>query len=80
MKLTRRKQWDSLPVEMRERLPAAYNRLFKIPRNNEVDPDKLHSAVAALVRSYHLNYELVFPPLNHVLLLAQYVYELALPS
>ena len=67
-------------MEMRERLPATYNRLFKLPRNNEVNPDKLHSAVTALVQSFHLNYELVFPPLNHVLLLVQYVYELALPS
>ncbi len=65
---------------MRERLPAYFNRAFKLRRHRDLDPVQLHYAVAAMTQSYSLNYELVFPPINHTLMLMQYVHELALPS
>jgi RNA polymerase I-specific transcription initiation factor RRN7 len=67
-------------MEMRDRLPAYFSRALKLHRQKDVVPAQLHSVVAAMTMSYHLNYELIFPPINHTLILVQYVHDLALPS
>lgn len=49
-------------------------------RNFRFRGGEIHESVLDLVRSYHLNYEMAFPPLNVPLLLLQYLRELALPA
>lgn len=44
------------------------------------DDGELHSSVMNLALSFHANYEMVFPPLNDVLMTLQYVRELGLPG
>lgn len=65
---------------MRDRLPAAYIKLLKLPFRSPVEGDELHRVVMDLVLSYHFNYNLVFPEINHVPVLIQFAKELALPS
>jgi RNA polymerase I-specific transcription initiation factor RRN7 len=65
---------------MRDRLPAAYIKLLKLPFRSPVEGDELHRVVMDLVLSYHFNYNLVFPEINHVPELIQFAKELALPS
>lgn len=65
---------------MRDRLPAAYIKLLKLPFRSPVEGDELHKTVMDLVLSYHFNYNLIFPEINHVPELIQFAKELALPS
>ena len=70
---------QSLPREMKMRLPGSYHRAL-MARNFRFRGGEVHEAIFELVRSYHLNYEMTFPPLNVPLLLLQYLRELALPA
>lgn len=70
--------FDALPAEMTARLPGSYHRALKV-KNTSFRGGELHQAVLELVLDYHLNYEMVFPPLNTPLLLLHYLRELALP-
>ncbi|PTB42778.1 hypothetical protein M441DRAFT_162493 [Trichoderma asperellum CBS 433.97] len=74
-----KKCFHSLPQEMRDRLPAAYIKLLKLPFRSPVEGDELHRVVMDLVLSYHFNYNLVFPEINHIPELMQFAKELALP-
>lgn len=74
-----KKCYHSLPQEMRDRLPAAYIKLLKLPFRSPVEGDELHKVVMDLVLSYHFNYNLIFPEINHVPELIQFAKELALP-
>lgn len=71
--------FDALPGEMTARLPGSYHRALKV-KNTSFRGGELHQAVLELVLDYHLNYEMVFPPLNTPLLLLHYLRELALPG
>lgn len=71
--------FDELPDKMTDRLPGAYNRALKVSHTSFWGGE-LHQAVLELVLEYHLNYEMVFPPLNTPLLLLRYLRELALPG
>lgn len=70
--------FDALPSEMTVRLPGSYHRALKV-QNTSFHGGELHQAILELVLNYHLNYEIVFPPLNTPLLLLHYLRELALP-
>lgn len=74
-------QWqiDVLPQVMRTRLPATYHKSL-MTRSATFKGDELHWVVLPLVRSYYINFEVVFPPLNVPGLLWQYTRELALPG
>lgn len=62
-------------------MPAAYIKLLKLPfRSSSVEGDELHRVVMDLVLSYHFNYNLAFPEINHVPELIQFARDLALPS
>ncbi|RFU78395.1 eukaryotic translation initiation factor 5a [Trichoderma arundinaceum] len=74
-----KKCYHSLPQEMRDRMPAAYIKVMKLPFRSPVEGDELHRAVMDLVLSYHFNYNLVFPEINHIPELIQFAKELALP-
>lgn len=74
------KQYQHLPQEMRDRMPAAYIIVLKLPFRSSTEGDELHRAVMDLVLSYDFNYSLVFPEINHVPELVQFAKELALPS
>ncbi|KAL7926324.1 hypothetical protein ACQKWADRAFT_282450 [Trichoderma austrokoningii] len=74
-----KKCYHSLSPEMRDRLPAAYIKLLKLPFRSPVGGDELHKVVMDLVLSYHFNYNLIFPEINHVPELIQFAKELALP-
>ncbi|KAL7785975.1 hypothetical protein V8C37DRAFT_393052 [Trichoderma ceciliae] len=71
--------YHHLPREMRDRMPAAYIKVLKLPFRSSVEGDELHKVVMDLVLSYHFNYNLVFPEINHVPELMQFAMELALP-
>lgn len=71
--------FDSLPDEMKVRLPGSYQRALKV-KTASFRGGELHQAVLELILEYHSNYGMVFPPLNHPLLLLRYLRELALPG
>lgn len=71
--------FDSLPKEMTSRLPGSYHRALVV-KHASLQGGELHQAVLELVVEYHLNYDMVFPPLNTPLQLFHYLRELALPG
>lgn len=73
-------EYRQLPQEMRDRLPTWYTAVLKSARLAKFDNGELHASVLNLALSYHLNYSLIFPPLNDVLVTLQYVRELGLPG
>ncbi|EFQ27589.1 forms a complex with the other RRN protein RRN6 and RRN11 [Colletotrichum graminicola M1.001] len=75
-----REAYWQLPQEMRDRLPPSYTTPLKAARLAAFDHGELHASVLNLALSYHLNYNMVFPPLNDVLMTLQYVRELGLPA
>ncbi|EHK20258.1 uncharacterized protein TRIVIDRAFT_48665 [Trichoderma virens Gv29-8] len=74
-----KKCYQHLPQEMRDRMPAAYIQVLKLPFRSSIEGDELHRVVMDLVLSYDFNYSLVFPEINHVPELIQFAKELALP-
>ncbi|GKT50190.1 RNA polymerase II assembly factor RTP1 [Colletotrichum spaethianum] len=74
-----RQAYRRLPQEMRDRLPPWYTTPLKAARLAAFDQGELHASVLNLALSYHFNYNMVFPPLNDVLMTLQYVRELGLP-
>ncbi|KAL7949836.1 hypothetical protein V8C42DRAFT_308722 [Trichoderma barbatum] len=74
-----KKCYHLLPQEMRDRMPAAYIRVLKLPFRSSTEGDDLHRVAMDLVLSYDFNYGLVFPEINHVPELVQFAKELALP-
>ncbi|KAG7113686.1 RNA polymerase I-specific transcription initiation factor rrn7 like protein [Verticillium longisporum] len=68
-----------IPQEMWNRLPATHQKQFQVADLARFDDGELHSSVMNLALSFHANYEMVFPPLNDVLMTLQYVRELGLP-
>ncbi|KAL7810364.1 hypothetical protein V8C26DRAFT_410170 [Trichoderma gracile] len=74
-----KKCYYNLPQEMRDRMPAAYIRVLKLPFRTTMKGDELHRSVMDLVLSYDFNYGLVFPEINHIPELVQFAKELALP-
>lgn len=71
--------FDSLPDEMKARLPGSYQRALKV-KTASFRGGELHQAVLELILEYHSNYGMVFPALNYPLLLLRYMRELALPG
>ncbi|KAK7734956.1 hypothetical protein SLS53_007733 [Cytospora paraplurivora] len=71
--------FEAVPGEMTIRLPGSYHRALKV-KHTSFQGGELHQAVLELILEYHLNYEMVFPPLNTTLLLLHYLRELALPA
>lgn len=70
---------DEVPGEMTLRLPGSYHRALTV-KHTSFQGGELHQAVLELILEYHLNYDMVFPPLNTPLLLLHYLRELALPA
>jgi RNA polymerase I-specific transcription initiation factor RRN7 len=70
---------DEVPGEMTLRLPGSYHRALLV-KHTSFQGGELHQAVLELILEYHLNYDMVFPPLNTPLLLLHYLRELALPG
>ncbi|KAK5998204.1 Ubiquitin [Cladobotryum mycophilum] len=69
-----------LPPEMRDRMPAPYVRTLKLPFRSPLQGDDLYRAATDMILSYHLNYGMIFPELNHVSMLVQTARVLALPA
>ncbi|KAG7142434.1 RNA polymerase I-specific transcription initiation factor rrn7 like protein [Verticillium longisporum] len=61
-----------MPQEMWNRLPATHQKQFQVADLARFDDGELHSSVMNLALSFHANYEMVFPPLNDVLMTLQY--------
>ncbi|KXH37832.1 forms a complex with the other RRN protein RRN6 and RRN11 [Colletotrichum simmondsii] len=71
--------YRQLPQEMRDRLPTWYTTPLKSTNLAAFENGELHASVMNLALSYHLNYGMIFPPLNDVLMTLQYTRELGLP-
>ncbi|TDZ65171.1 Ubiquitin-60S ribosomal protein L40 [Colletotrichum trifolii] len=71
--------YRQLPREMRDRLPTWYASPMKAAHLAKFDCGELHASVMGLAQSYHLNYSMVLPPLNDVVMTLQYVRDLGLP-
>ncbi|KAF4773467.1 forms a complex with the other RRN protein RRN6 and RRN11 [Colletotrichum scovillei] len=71
--------YRQLPQEMRDRLPTWYTTPLKSTNLAAFENGELHASVMNLALSYHLNYGMIFPPLNDVLMTLQYARELGLP-
>jgi RNA polymerase I-specific transcription initiation factor RRN7 len=72
-------QFHDLPQEMQDRMPSAYTRALKLPIRSQIG-DELYASVMDLASSYRLNYELLFPPIEEVMMLTQAAKVLAVPS
>ncbi|KAK8051050.1 Ubiquitin-like protein [Apiospora rasikravindrae] len=68
---------NGLPKNVQDRLPAGYHRSLQI--RDHIPPGKLQSAVREMAISFNVNYEVEFPPLNHIPLLLQLMRDLTLP-
>ncbi|KAH7327903.1 ubiquitin family-domain-containing protein [Stachybotrys elegans] len=73
-----RRAYYDLPQEMRDRMPSTFTRALKHPSRTLVG-ENLYNAIVDMALSYNLNYELVFPPIDSVLMIAQMTRLLALP-
>ncbi|KAI1493495.1 hypothetical protein F5X96DRAFT_184320 [Biscogniauxia mediterranea] len=69
--------FNDIPRNVRDRLPAEYHRALQV--RDHLEPGKLRTVVQGLVVAYKVNYDMVFPPLNHVPMLIRYITELTLP-
>ncbi|KAI1638658.1 hypothetical protein F4809DRAFT_239794 [Biscogniauxia mediterranea] len=69
--------FNDIPRNVRDRLPAEYHRALQV--RDHLEPGKLRTVVQGLVVAYKVNYDMVFPPLNHVPVLIRYITELTLP-
>lgn len=65
---------------MQDRMPSPYVRALKLPLRSPLDGEQLHDSVLDAALSYYLNYELIFPEMNHVPMLIQLAKQLALPG
>ncbi|OAR01752.1 hypothetical protein LLEC1_06780 [Akanthomyces lecanii] len=74
-----RHSFQQLPTEMQDRMPLSYIKIFKTPIRSPLEGAQVYSTVMDLACSYYLNYNMVFPDLNYMPLLFQYVKLLALP-
>ncbi len=61
-------------------MPSNYIKVFKMPSRSPLKGSDLYSSVMDLVISYHLNYGMTLPDINHVPMLVQYAKLLALPG
>ncbi|KAK7957131.1 uncharacterized protein PG986_006353 [Apiospora aurea] len=68
---------NGLPKNVQDRLPAGYHRSLQI--RDHIPPGKLQSAVREMAISFNVNYEVKFPPLNHIPVLLQLMRDLTLP-
>nr|XP_036575751.1 forms a complex with the other rrn protein rrn6 and rrn11 [Colletotrichum truncatum]KAF6782375.1 forms a complex with the other rrn protein rrn6 and rrn11 [Colletotrichum truncatum] len=64
---------------MRDRLPTYHSTSLKAAHLARFDHGELHESVLSLTLSYNSNYNMIFPPINDVLMTLQYVRELGLP-
>ncbi|KAI0387477.1 hypothetical protein F5Y04DRAFT_240266 [Hypomontagnella monticulosa] len=69
--------FNEIPRNVRDRLPAEYHRAFQI--RDHIPPGRLQAAVQELVISYKVNFDTIFPPLNYVPILINFITDLTLP-
>ncbi|KAI1498637.1 hypothetical protein F5X99DRAFT_431525 [Biscogniauxia marginata] len=69
--------FNDIPRNVRDRLPAEYHRALQV--RDHLEPGKLQAIVQGLVISFRVNFDMTFPPLNHVPILIRYITELTLP-
>lgn len=72
-------QYFDLPQEIKDRMPSAYTRVLRLPFHTPVIGGELHQTILNLARSYHLNFDMVFPSLSDIPILVQYAKHLHLP-
>ncbi|KAM0134144.1 hypothetical protein ACHAO1_005832 [Botrytis cinerea] len=65
-----------IPKDMRSRLPGHYFRALEI--HGILNGHRLHQTVLDMVSFFNFNFEMVFPPINHKLLLYKSVRDLGL--
>lgn len=75
---TKRIQIKEIPKDMRARLPGHYFRALEI--HGILSGHRLHQTVLDMVSFFNFNFEMVFPPINHKLLLYKSVRDLGLPG
>ncbi|KAI1142116.1 hypothetical protein F5Y05DRAFT_369724 [Hypoxylon sp. FL0543] len=68
---------NGIPRKARDRLPAEYHRALQI--RDHIPPGRLQAAVQELVISYKVNFDIVFPPLNYIPIVARFITDLTLP-
>jgi len=73
---TKRMQIKEIPKDMRSRLPGHYFRALEI--HGILNGHRLHQTVLDMVSFFNFNFEMVFPPINHKLLLYKSVRDLGL--
>ncbi|KAI9167239.1 eukaryotic translation initiation factor 5A [Paramyrothecium foliicola] len=73
-----KRAYHDLPREMQDRMPSAYTRALKLPLRTDVGND-LYDATIDLALSYRMNYELIFPPAEGVVMLIYIAKRLVVP-
>lgn len=61
-------------------MPSAYTRALKLPLHSTLKGEYMYNVVLELSSSYHLNYDLEFPPISETSVLVDMARYLALPS
>ncbi|PQE21381.1 hypothetical protein CJF30_00008263 [Rutstroemia sp. NJR-2017a BBW] len=70
-------QIKEIPKEMKVRLPAHYHSALEI--HSPLNAYRVHQSVLEMITFYNVSFEMVFPPLNHRLLLYKFTRDLGLP-
>ncbi|PQE33260.1 hypothetical protein CJF32_00003798 [Rutstroemia sp. NJR-2017a WRK4] len=70
-------QIKEIPKEMKARLPAHYHSALEI--HSPLNAYRVHQSVLEMITFYNVSFEMVFPPLNHRLLLYKFTRDLGLP-
>ncbi|KAJ1333558.1 RNA polymerase I-specific transcription initiation factor RRN7 [Microdochium nivale] len=69
--------FTNLPKSVRDRLPAGFHSALQT--GDHIKPGHLHSAVEELILAFKFNFDVIFPPVNHVFTIVRYIRDLVLP-
>ncbi|KAI1127186.1 hypothetical protein F5Y10DRAFT_243345 [Nemania abortiva] len=69
--------FNEIPRNVRDRLPPEYHRALQV--RDHLPPGRLQATVQQLVISFHVNFDMIMPPLNYVPIMIRLITDLVLP-
>ncbi|KXJ92346.1 hypothetical protein Micbo1qcDRAFT_162593 [Microdochium bolleyi] len=69
--------FTNLPKSVRDRLPAEFHSALQT--GDHIKPGRLQTAVEELILAFKSNFDITFPPVNHVFTIVRYIRDLVLP-
>lgn len=71
-------QFDQVPRDVRDRLPAEFHRALQL--EDRLTLGRLQAVVQELIIMFKVNLEMEFAALNYVPLMVRFIFELTLPG